>query len=129
PGPQGSGWAESYLAGFKGALDGTETVLLDEKFGDAGVPQQLRLIEDSLQTYPEITAIWGGAPAAEAAVGAVEEAGLEDSVAVMSSYENQTMVDLVQRGKIMGFATEFPVIQGRMAVDLAVRALEGKDLD
>ncbi len=126
PGPQGSGWAETYMEGFRDSLMEGSVTLLAEQFGEASVPAQLRLVEDSLQTYPELTVIWGGAPAAEAAVGATADAGRDD-VTIISSYENQTMLNLVQNGKVLGFAAEYPVIMGRISVDLAVRALDGKD--
>ncbi|QGZ64271.1 TMAO reductase system periplasmic protein TorT [Paraburkholderia acidisoli] len=123
PGPQGSGWAESYLKGFQSSMNGGKVKVLDVKFGEAGVPEQLHLVEDALQTYSGVNAVWGAAPAAEAAVGAVSEAGL-NKVTIVSSYENQAMLDLLRSGKIAAFATEFPTMQARAAVDLAVRALE-----
>jgi protein TorT len=46
----------------------------------------------------------------------------------MSSYENQAMLDALNRGDIMGFATQYPVLEGRIAIDMAVRALEGEPL-
>ena len=126
PGPQGSGWAETYMEGFRDSLKQGNVELLAEQFGEASVPAQLRLVEDALQTYPELTVIWGGAPAAEAAVGATADAGRDD-VTIISSYENQTMLDLVKKGEVLGFAAEYPVIMGRISVDLAVRALDGKE--
>ncbi len=42
----------------------------------------------------------------------------------MSSYENQAMLDALNKGEILGFATQYPVLQGRIAIDTAVRALE-----
>lgn len=126
PGPQGSGWAESYAKGFREALEGTKVELLEEKYGDTGVAVQLRLVEDALQTYPDMDAIWGTAPTVEAAIGVVAEAGLADQITIMASYENQAMLDAMESGEILGFATEFPVIQARMAIDMAVRALEDK---
>lgn len=125
PGPQGSGWAESYLKGFNEALAGSNLTIVDTKFGDAGVAEQLRLVEDSLQGNPDIDAIWGTAPTAEAAIGAVSDAGLPDTI-IMASYENQAMLKAMESGKILGFGTEFPVMQGRAAVDLAVRSLDGE---
>lgn len=125
PGPQGSGWAESYMAGFRDALKTGNVKLLAEQYGEASVPAQLRLVEDALQTYPDVNVIWGGAPTAEAAVGAVSDAGLKD-VTIMASYENQTMLKAVADGKVLGFATEYPVMMGRISVDQAVRALEKK---
>ncbi len=70
--------------------------------------------------------IWGCAPAAEAAIGAVAQAGKKD-VLIMSSYENQAMLDALKKGEILGFATQYPVLQGRIAIDTAVRVLEKKD--
>ncbi len=128
PGPQGSGWAETYMSGFRDSTKTGNVTLQAEMFGEASVPAQLQLVEDALQTYPDINVIWGGAPTAEAAIGAVADAGL-DGITIMSSYENQTMLKAVKDGQVLGFATEYPVIMGRIGVDLAVRALENKPLE
>ena len=45
--------------------------MLGDKFGDSGVAVQFGLIQNALQAYPDMNVIWGCAPAAEAAVGAV----------------------------------------------------------
>lgn len=126
PGPQGSGWAETYMSGFRDSTATGNVKLLAEVFGEASVPAQLRLVEDALQTYPDMTVIWGGAPTAEAAIGAVADAGRDD-ITIISSYENQTMLGSVKDGKVLAFSTEYPVIMGRIGVDLAVRALEKKE--
>ena len=128
PGPQNSGWAENYLKGFKEAIAGTNVKLLDVKFGEAGVAEQLRLVEDSLQAYPDMNAIWGGAPTAQAALSAIADAGRSDIV-ISSSWEDQIMPERVKEGKIIGFSTEYPVILARIGVDLAVRAIEKKPLN
>ncbi len=125
PGPQGSGWAETYMSGFRDSVKTGNIKLLAEQYGEASVPAQLRLVEDALQTYPTMNVIWGGAPTAEAAVGAVADAGRDD-VTIIASYENQTMLKAVKDGKVLAFATEYPVMMGRIGVDLAVRALEKK---
>ncbi len=75
-----SGWAESYNEGFKKAIaKDPNAKILGEKFGDTGVAVQLQLIQDALQAYPDMNVIWGSAPTAEAAVGAVAEAGRQTS--------------------------------------------------
>ena len=125
PGPQGSGWAETYMSGFRDSLAKGNVKLLSEQYGEASVPAQLRLVEDALQTFPDMNVIWGGAPTAEAAVGAVIDAGRDD-VTIISSYENQSMLKLVSEKKVLAFATEYPVMMGRLSVDIAVRALEKK---
>ncbi|SOD96248.1 TMAO reductase system periplasmic protein TorT [Caenispirillum bisanense] len=127
PGPAGSGWAEAYNDGFKQAVAGSAVTVLDEKFGDTGVAVQQQLVQDALQAYPDMTVVWGTAPTAEAAIGAAMEAGRDD-VLIMSTYENQAMLDAMKRDEIAGFATQYPVLQGRIAVDMAVRALEGAEV-
>lgn len=124
PGPAGSGWAEQFNQGFKNAIKPDSNVkLLGEKFGDSGVAVQLGLIQNALQAYPDMNVIWGCAPAAEAAIGAVRQAGRKD-VQIISSYENQAMLDALNKGEILAFATQYPVLEGRVAIDTAVRILE-----
>lgn len=126
PGPAGSGWAESFNEGFKKAVSKNPDVkILAEKFGDSGVAVQLQLIQDALQAYPSMNVIWGTAPTAEAAIGAVAEAGRSD-IKIMSSYENQAMLDALNRGDILAFATQYPVGEGAIAIDQAVRLIEKK---
>ena len=69
---------------------------------------------------------WDIGPEAFEEVGAVAQAGKKD-VLIMSSYENQAMLDALNKGEILGFATQYPVMQGRIAIDTAVRVLEKKD--
>jgi periplasmic protein TorT len=126
PGPAGSGWAEDFLKGFETAVKGKSNItLLGDKFGDSGVAVQSGLIQNALQAYPDMNVIWGCAPAAEAAIGAVAQADRK-GILIMSSYENQAMLDALKKGEILGFATQYPVLQGRIAIDTAVRVLEHK---
>jgi len=128
PGPAGSGWAEQFATGFKNVLAKHDNIqLLDEKYGDSGVAVQLGLVQNALQAYPDMNVIWGNATMVEAALGAVGETGRND-ILIMSAYENQAMLDALRRKDILGFATQYPVLQGRIGIDLAVRALEKKPL-
>jgi periplasmic protein TorT len=127
PGPAGSGWAEAFVGGFKNAVkDKSNVSLLGDKFGDSGVAIQLGLVQNALQASPDMSVIWGCAPAIEAAIGAVAQAGRKDMI-LISAYENQGMLDALQKKEIMGFATLYPVLHGRIAIDTAVRILEKKD--
>lgn len=126
PGPSGSGWAEQFVNGFKEAIKPAKNVdLLGTKFGDSGVAIQLSLIQNALQAYPKMNVIWGCAPAAEAAIGAIRQAGRPKTL-ILSAYENQAMLDAMNKGDILGFATQYPVLEGRVAIDTAVRVLEHK---
>ena len=85
--------------------------MLDDKFGDSGVAVQFGLIQNALQAYPEMNVIWGCAPAAEAAIGAVAQAGKKDML-IMSSYENQAMLDALQQGRDPGLRDPVSGIAG-----------------
>lgn len=126
PGPAGSGWAETMNKDFETVVAKNPNVkTLSSKFGDTGVAVQLQLVQDALQAYPSINYIWGTAPTAEAAIGALAEAGRND-VKIISTYENQAMLDALKRGDITAFTTQYPVIEGRVAIDEAVRILDKK---
>ena len=126
-GPQASGWAEHAAAGFRRASEGSNIVLLEEKFGDTGKSVQLKLVEDALQTYDDVQLLYGVGVMGEVAVGAVDDAGLLGKTNISVWYTNEAILDFLLSGDIIGTVTQAPVTLARMCVDLAVRALEGKD--
>ncbi|WP_065066006.1 TMAO reductase system periplasmic protein TorT [Paraburkholderia tropica] len=123
PGPQGSGWAEGFLEGFNKAIANSNVKSTNPKFGDAGLSIQTRLVEDTIQSNPGLTAIWGTATAAEGAVGAIAEAGMPKTIIVGHS-EDQAVLKYLAQKKIAAAGIEYPVMQARVAVDLAVKALQ-----
>lgn len=127
PGPLGAGWAEGHVAGFRREIEGTDIEVLAEQYGEPSVATQLRLVENAVQTYPDVTVIWGGAPTIEAAVGVMADAGLDDMI-LLASYANQATFDLLEKGEVTGLNVQFTASEGWMAVDLAVKALEGEEL-
>jgi periplasmic protein TorT len=129
PGPQGAGWTDTAYQGFLDATEGTSINVVDTKWGDTGRDIQQRLIEDSLQANPDINFIVGNAQAAVSAVQAVREAGLEDQVKVLAFHQNPPVYDGIAAGDILAASNDHTVIQGRVAVDLAVRLLEGETLE
>lgn len=64
---------------------------------------------------------------AEAAVGLLRARDLADKIKVVSYYFTPGVFQGIRRGLIMAAPTDSTVIQGRIAVDQAVRILEGKD--
>ncbi|MCI2400946.1 TMAO reductase system periplasmic protein TorT [Aliiroseovarius subalbicans] len=126
PGPQGSGWAEASTEGVERALEGSSIELLEAKYGDTGKSIQLKLVEDALQAYDGVNIVYGTAVTAEVAAQALEEAGIDDAQ-IAAYYSNEGMVDLVKSGVVTATVTESPVMEARIAMDMAVRILEGKD--
>ena len=128
PGPAGAGWVEDANKGFMEAVKGSAVQVLNPKFGDTGKEVQLKLVEDLLQAEPDVRYIVGTAVTAEAAQGLIRERGLTGKVDLLAFYMSPGVYTGIKRGSILASPADSMVIQGRMAIDQAVRALEGKDL-
>jgi protein TorT len=127
PGPAGAGWVEAGNKGFRNAIANSAIEVVETKYGDTGKEVQMKLVEDTLQTYPDIKYIVGTAVTAEAAVGVVKNRGLEGKVKIMAYYFTPGVYLGIKRGEILAAPTDSTVVQGRIAVDQAVRILEKKD--
>ncbi|GKX36072.1 MAG: TMAO reductase system periplasmic protein TorT [Rhizobiaceae bacterium MnEN-MB40S] len=127
PGPAGAGWVEAGNTGFAGAIEGSAVEVVDTKYGDTGKEAQSKLIEDTLEAYPDLDYIVGTAVTAEAAVPILRSRGLTDQIKVVAYYFTPGVAQGISRGQILAAPTDSTVIQGRIAVDQAVRILEGKD--
>ena len=126
PGPPGAGWVEAGNTGFTGAIAGSAVNLVETKYGDTGKEVQSKLVEDTLEAHPDIDYIIGTAVTAEAAVSILRSRDLSDKIKILSYYFTPGVNQGIQRGQILAAPTDSPVIQGRVAIDQAVRVLEGK---
>ena len=127
PGPPGAGWVEAGNAGFQGAIKGSAVEVVETKYGDTGKEVQSKLVEDTLQAHPDISYIVGTAVTAEAAVPILKSRDLDKKIKVISYYYTPGVNQGIRAGSIMAAPTDSTVIQGRIAIDQAVRILEGKD--
>lgn len=127
PGPAGAGWVEAAHAGFMEAVEGSAVEVLEPRFGDTGKEAQLKLVEDVLQANPEVRYLAGTAVTAEAAQGLIRERGLQGEVDLLAFYMTPGVYSGIKRGFILAAPADSMVIQGRIAMDQAVRILEGKD--
>jgi protein TorT len=128
PGPAGAGWVEAAHKGFMEATKNSSLVILDPKYGDTGKEAQSKLIEDVLQANPDLAYVAGTAVTAEAAMGILRSRNLEKKVQLVSFYITPGVFEGIQKGRIMASPADSMVVQGRIAIDQAVRLLEGKDL-
>lgn len=127
PGPEGAGWAVRADEGLKEAIAGSQIELVSTKWGDTGRDVQLGLIEDTLQAETDLDWIVGVAPAAEAAVGALKDANRTD-VKIASVYQTDAVAKGVIAKDITYSGNDNVVWMAAMALDLAVRQLEGEDI-
>ncbi|HQY42657.1 MAG TPA: TMAO reductase system periplasmic protein TorT [Paracoccaceae bacterium] len=126
PGPKGAGWVQFVERGFTEALAESSAQIVATRFGDTGVEQQVLLVEDVLDTVPDVDYLVGSGPMAEAAVSLLRARGLNDRIGVVSTYVSHGVYRGIKRGRILAAPTDFAVLQGRLAVELAVRAIEGR---
>lgn len=125
PGPEGAGWVQFVERGFHTAIAGSSAEIAVTKYGDTGRKEQVLLVEQALKDVPDLDYIVGSAPTAEAAVSLLRTYGLEERVQIVSDYMTHAVYRGIYRQKILAAPTDFPVLQGRLAVEFAVRAIEG----
>jgi protein TorT len=127
PGPPGAGWVEAGHKGFSEAVKKGAIEIVATKYGDTGKEVQSRLVEDTLEAFPnEIDYIVGTAVTAEAATSILRSRGLDTKIKILSYYFTPGVYLGIKRDRILAAPTDSAVIQGRIAIDQAVRILEGK---
>jgi protein TorT len=126
PGPQGAGWVQFVERGFREALADSSAEVVAVRFGDTGLEQQVLLVEEVLDTVPDVDYLVGSGPMAEAAISVLRAKGLTDRIGVVSTYVSHGVYRGIKRHRILAAPTDFAVLQGRLAIELAVRAIEGR---
>lgn len=127
-GVAGAGWAEQAVRGWTEAFDGTIVELVENKYGETDKSTQLKLVEDTIQTYDDIDAYVGVAVMAEVAPDVLEEAGMSGEVDVLAFYMSEGALNGIKDGTVLGVASNPMVVEAAVAVDLAVRMLEGEQV-
>ena len=125
-GVAGAGWAEQAARGWENAFAGTFVELVEHKYGETGKSVQLKLVEDAIQTYDDIDAYVGVAVMTEVAPDVLEEAGMAGDVDVLAFYMSEGALRGIRNGDVLGVASNPMVVEAAVAVDLAVRLLEGE---
>lgn len=129
PGPQDADWVAVIERGFREGLAGSAVRIAAVRHGDTGRSIQRQLVEEVLDAHPELDYLVGNAPMAEAAIAEVRRRQREDALGIVASYVTPGVYSGMRRGRILASVTDFPVLQGRMAIRQALRALEGLALE
>jgi protein TorT len=122
-----TGWASSTAASARASQ--AARCVVAERHGDTGRAIQRRLVEAVLDEQPQLDYLVGNAPMAEAAIAELRRRGREGATAIVSSYLTPAVHGGILRGRILAAVTDFPVLQGRLAVRQALRALEGQPIE
>ena len=129
PGPAGAAWTVPQVVGFKAAiakLAPGRVKLLDVKWGDTGKAIQLRLVENVLNTYPDLDYLVGNGLAADAAPGAIAAVGRTGKVKIVSTYITPAVYGKIAEGKVLAAVLDYLLVQGRISVGMMVRLLNGE---
>ncbi len=126
PGPHDPEWVAFELKGFSAAIADSALQIVAMRRGDTGKEIQRNLVEDVLEETRDLDYIVGTAPTAEAAVSLLRENDLAERIAIVSFYLTHGIYRGIRRGKILAAPTDSPVRQGRLALEVATRVLEGK---
>jgi protein TorT len=131
PGPPGAGWV---LAGEKGcniAFKNSDVEMIHGGFADTGKETQMRLVENVIQANSsgsdtELDYIVGNAPAIEGAIQVKRDRGFKN-LQLVAWYITPGIDMQIKRGNVEAAPSDQPVVTARVAVDQAVRILEGID--
>ncbi|SEO22095.1 monosaccharide ABC transporter substrate-binding protein, CUT2 family [Paracoccus alcaliphilus] len=126
PGPENAGWVSFVEDGFQEAIRDSSAEIVVTRYGDTGREEQVLLIEEVLDEFEDIDYFVGNGPMAEAAVSITRAHGLTDRIGVISTYMTHGVFRGIWRGRILAAPNDFPVLQGRLAIEQAVRAVEGQ---
>jgi protein TorT len=125
PGPAGVSWAESATQGFKEGIEGSGLVLEQVMYGAIERGTQLKLVEDALQTYPDLDYVVGNTQAVEVALNLAKERDIE--LQVMAFYLSPGTEAGVRNGTIMATLTDNATMLMKVGINGALKLLEGKE--
>lgn len=123
-GPPGATYVEALRSGLYEGLEGSDVRILEDYYAPSNKAEQLPLVEVGLQAHPDVDYIIGGAPGIEAALEVLRRE--DKDIALISTFQTSSVWDAVANGDVEGVVSDFAVLQARLAIDTALRILEGK---
>ncbi|MEF4141437.1 TMAO reductase system periplasmic protein TorT [Escherichia coli] len=126
PGPDNAGGSKEMVEGFRAAIAGSPVRIVDIALGDNDIEIQRNLLQEMLERHPEIDVVAGTAIAAEAAMG--EGRNLKTPLTVVSFYLSHQVYRGLKRGRVIMAASDKMVWQGELAVEQAIRQLQGQSV-
>lgn len=123
PGPEGLAWADGIDAGGRQVFrHQPQLQVVASERGATDMATQMTLVRKVLEHMP-VDYVFGNAVAAEAAARLLAQRP-QWKTKVVAAYANDEVVRLIQQHRVLCAASNSPVVQARIAVDLALRILE-----
>lgn len=124
PGPKGAGWVKDAENGINTLFANANVTVIHGGYGPTDRSSQAGLIRRYFSSHLPPDFILGNAVAIDAAASFMRLS--QGRSKLVSIYATSDIVNLIRSGDVMAAPSDSPVIQGRIALDLAVRALEGE---
>lgn len=122
PGPAQAAWVQDAERGLQKRLQKTGIDLVHGGYGATDNFSQATLVRQ-LFNHHQPDYVLANAVAASVTQSFVATEP-HNTTQVMAYYANPEVIALIQQGKILAAATDSPVIQARISIDLALRVLE-----
>lgn len=128
PGPADAGWVIDAERGLQERLGGARAEMLHGGYGPTDMRTQSTLVRAALEgpKAPKPDYLLGNAVAIEFAARWQSTHPTGSRPRLIALYATEEVIGRIERGEVMAAPTDQPVLQARIAVDLAVRALEGQ---
>ena len=123
PGPQSSGGTKPVILGFLEAIKNSDIKVTDTLWADNDKELQRNLVQQVIETRPNLRYIVGSAVAIEAAISEVRAANLSEHVDLLSIYLSHGVYRGLLRNKVTFSPTDKMVEQGRLSIQQAVSYL------
>ncbi|MNZ06957.1 Periplasmic protein TorT precursor [compost metagenome] len=126
PGSTDQPFAQDTVTGLREGLKDSSAVVAQVVYGTLEDASQRQLVEEVLAAHPDVQYIIGNAIAIKQAVPLLAKRGLSERVKLISTYLDFDLLGYIHDGKVLASAAESSVMIKRIAVNLAVAAIEGK---
>ncbi len=123
PGPRGAGWVQDAEQAVNQLRQQHKLQWVDGGYGPPEAFHQTSLARALTTQQPQLNWVLGNA----VAIRALAQLQLKAKAAgpqLVAYYSNPDVVELLREGRIAAAATDSPVLQARIAVDLAIRLLQ-----
>jgi len=127
PGPKKSGWSADSLHGLLEALQefpGPVRVV-ETSWGSLDSSKQRDLVRRSLMEHPDVDYVVGNAVAADVAYDILLGIGMAKRTTIVSTYIMPGLYEKIREGQVAAAPSGLMIFQGRMAVDMLIRLLDG----
>ena len=124
-GPGVSGWGPLVEGGLNEGLENSAVKIVATYRADTGLREQLREVESALADFPDVDYLIGSAPAIEGAMALLRRRKPEHAPKLIALYISHSVLRGLKSGQIEAVPFDDPIEQGRLGVELAVKAAHG----